>query len=184
VARHRTQGKRRQIPDRYTESRYAWAQLPKFEVIIYHGDGLDEAQSLDETDRDDMEGLQVKPIRLLFRYPNVKMSFNFTAWSEKELDAFSEMVNHAIDIARPAVRALDARAYEEFQAGKDDNPRTWRPEPVVVYRDRLRPDYSEMDPTAQSEMTEEDWSERFPDGCPGCGNDINTCHGCEGGADE
>lgn len=131
--------------ERYSDARYAWATMPKFEVVIYHGDDLDDgAEALDESGKDDLPHLGVKPVRVMFKYPSKRMSFNMTAWTEKELDAFAEMVNHAIDCARPAVQALDKRAEEEFQEGGDDNPRLFRPDPMVMYRERFRPDYGHL----------------------------------------
>lgn len=130
--------------ERYSDSRYAWVMMPKFETIVYINDDLDDGEPDDQTNADNLPYLGISPIRLMFRFPNRRITLNLTAWTESELDEFKKIVNHAIECARPGVQALDELAAKEFQEGGDDNPRLFRPDPMPVYRDRFRPDYTHL----------------------------------------
>ena len=74
-------------------------------------------------------------VKLIHPFPRGRgVTFNLTALTEQELDAFESLVRTAIDWARPIVRERDKDAEQAFANGDDSMPRVYRQVPQLVFR--------------------------------------------------
>lgn len=62
-------------------------------------------------------------------------ALNLTQLTAKELTAFREFINRAIDLAEPVVRQRDEEADHAFNEGNDTFERIYRAVPQLVYRE-------------------------------------------------
>ena len=111
-----------------SESRRAWANLPKFDVILFVGNPEEEQQNFEP---------DTPPVRMELRVPGRRYPtvISLTLMTAAELDVFKEFMDTAFERARPICELLDQRAQEAFENGDDSHVRLYRPEPKFFNRD-------------------------------------------------
>lgn len=122
----------RHMQGRYADSREAWVHFGKYEIVEFVSySEEDEDEPLDTIDPD------IPVVRVSFRFPGRKpIIFNLTALTAPELEAWAEIINHAIERARPATVRLDEVVKEKAERGDNAYARLYRQVPVVTYRTR------------------------------------------------
>lgn len=111
-----------------TDSRRAWASLPKFDVILFVGNPEEEKQNFDP---------DTPPVRMELRVPGRRNPtvISLTLMTADELAVFKEFMDTAFERARPICELLDQRAQEAFENGVDSHTRLYRPDPKFFNRD-------------------------------------------------
>ena len=120
----------------YTEQRAMWAKFGKHEVVLY----LDNS------------GEQVGGEVIITFYNSRKSwAINLSECTVADLDAMKSVIDRAFELAYPVAEARDRKAQDDFDAGVDSNPRSYRQLPQFVVRDRV---FAEHGPFLQVRPTD------------------------------
>lgn len=126
---------KRHVAGKMHDTRKAWVNLPKCDVIMFVGDNKDKYHYDEDT----------PPVRIEFRVPGRRSSMliSLTNMTSVELDKFEEFMLHAINRARPIVKDLDRIAQEAYENGDDGFERLYRPLPIFVDRERSESEHGQ-----------------------------------------
>lgn len=128
---------KRHVAGKMHDTRKAWVNLPKCDIIMFVGDNKEDPTYVYEE--------ETPPVRIEFRVPGRRSSMliSLTHMTVAELDAFEEFMTHAIKRARPIVETLDRTAQEAYENGDDGFERLYRPLPLFIDRERSESEHSE-----------------------------------------
>lgn len=128
-----------------SDSRAAWVDMPKFQMVLFVGHDPDWLEWKEE------EGDGVKhypedlpPVRIQMREAGKKFptTISLTGMTRPELDAFKEFMDLAFAAAQPVCERLDELALEAFTENGDDSfARIYRTIPTVLVRERVQQEH-------------------------------------------
>lgn len=123
--------------DRIPDNRVAWAIFDTGSLYISQYDEMVDGEEEGERIRNPMRPGSAVAAHFRDNFTRKIMKFILTNMTEKELDAFSDIFKHAIELARPVVRERDRIAWEAYESGDDDHhERVYRSPPAKVVRKR------------------------------------------------
>lgn len=125
----------KQSRGRLSKNRWAWCKVYFGDIVIW----ADYIKNKDGSETD-----AIGDIKLVYPMPNrPTISWNLTALTVEELDAFKEIIDTAFELARPICKARDKEAADALAEGDDSHSRIYRAVPQLVYREGTVRQYRE-----------------------------------------